>query len=269
MSPARHSHEKLVLEPVRADSEWHAYRLEIDAFPLETERRRHIRSLVENLTAAIREVLRAGPTLWIDSQPLHHDEGAKLYSANARKWSPEMGFCFDPSGPPPRPLQMSDLMDVDYGTPPRIHDRSAIYLAAHPETMPAYKLLAGRGIATLLYFAGQEDAALSRAVAAFMQHSRYALRPLMAPGQFQSFPFYLPLLSSQWIAGTPPQQLSAWLGDAEVYLRESFETKELLLLSQHDLNPVFQRAQLRPLSISAHDSSWTFSIPSDKDPAHA
>jgi hypothetical protein len=210
------------------------------------------------------------PTLWIDSQPLHHEGGRKIFSRNSRGWAPNMGFCFDPSQESPRPVSMSDLMDVDYGTPPKIYDRSAIHVSAYSQTMPAYRLLAGRGICVLLYFRAYapEDSSLLPAVEAFMQHSRDALRPLITSGHFQHFPFYLPLLSSPSIVGKPAQQLTSWLDGVEVYLHESFDAQEMLILSRQDLKPVFQAAHLRPVSIHETNVSWTLLLPSDQEPAH-
>ena len=261
----------LTLEPVLRESGWHAYRLQTGAFPLAEENRRRVGFLVEGLTTALTTVCGLVPTLWVDSQPLHHDGGTKIFSANARAWAPTMGFCFDPSGESPRPLAMSDLMDVDYGTPPKIHDRSAIHISAHAQTMPAYRLLAGRGISVLLYFPAStpEDSGLMHAVEAFIEHSRDALRPLIRSGHFQNFPFYLPLLSSQSIVQIPAQQLTSWMGGVEVYLHESFDAEEMLILSRQDLNLVFRAAHLRPALTDEINVPWTLLLPSDEEPSRA
>ncbi|HLH02846.1 MAG TPA: hypothetical protein VKX25_08750 [Bryobacteraceae bacterium] len=254
----------LLLEAAAAGGGWYAYRLETGAFPLSSDARAELFSMVDALTHAIAAQLSLRPTLWIDTQPLHHGGQAKLYSTHARAWSPEMGFCFDPAGPPPRPLLLSDLMDVDYGTPPKIHDRSAIRVSAHPQTMSAYRLLAGGGVATLLYFAAENDAQLAQGSASFCHHSREAFRPMMSPGHFQTFPFYLPLLTSQTIAGAG-EAISQWLGNGELYLRECFDTQEVVLLSRNDLDPVLRAAGLHPVASGSGNSSWALQHSADLD----
>jgi hypothetical protein len=52
--------------------------------------------------------------------------------------------------------------------------------------------------------------------AGFCQHSRDVFRPMMSPGHFQSFPFYLPLLTAQTIAGRSSEEISHWLGNVEL-----------------------------------------------------
>ncbi len=265
MTKAELSRPELILRTVSTESGWHAFRLETKKFPLDAARRIQVQTLLEKLTAAFSEIAGVRPTMWIDAQPLHEDGGAKLYSANARAWSPDMGFCFDPSGEAPRPLRLSDLMDVDYGTPPKIQDRSAIHVSALAQTMAAYRLLAGRGISTLLSFAVQdaEDERLAQAVQEFMRHSRDALRPLMAPGCFQNFSFYLPLLSSKSVSGASEQQLANWLGGIEVYLHESFDAREVLILSRKDPSAVFEAAQLRRASGITNEGEWILPLRSD------
>jgi len=263
-----HAAAEIILEPIKTESSWHAYRTPVKGYPLPTEARSSLAALVDVLNDAISQTLRAAPTLWIDSQPLHHDGGSKIFSVHSRLWSSKMGFCFDPVGEPPRKIRLSDLMDVDYGTPLKIHDRTAIHVTAFAQSMPAYRLLAGRGVSVLLYFAalGPDDPLLEAAVKQFMQHTRDHLRPLMSPGEFQNYPFYVPLLSTSSIASATAQQLAMWMGDAMVSIHESFDAKELLVLSRHSFNPTLQTAGLQRMSV-ADAGPWAFRNHSDQEGA--
>jgi hypothetical protein len=264
-------YQEIMLEPIATASGWHAYHVPDQTFPLHVRQRKHMAALVEGIADAIARSLGAVPTLWIDSQPLHHDGGSRIFSAHSRAWSSRMGFCFDPAGDPPRKLSMADLMDVDYGTPPKLHDRTSIHISSFEQTLPAYRMLAGRGISTLIFFeaSGPADSGLMKSVDAFMQHTRKYLQLLMSPGSFQGFPFYLPLLSAKSVAQATALQLATWTGNATACLHESFDTRELLFLSRHNLDPVLKTAALRRLSSTDGLSPWGFRIPSDKEPLHA
>ena len=176
-----------------------------------------------------------------------------------------MGFCFDPSAPPPRKLQMADLMDMEYGSPLKLHDRSAIFVGRTRQTLPAYSLLAGRGMSVLLFFAAPDPAAgipdENAAALRYMAHTRDQLRSAMAKDQFQNFDFYLPLLTAAGIASATTQQLATWMGDAEIYLHESADAEELVVLARTDLTPILRSSGMRP---SAHgEGKVPWSLPYD------
>ena len=170
-----------------------------------------------------------------------------------------MGFAFDPAGPSPRTLQFSDLAEATYGTPPKIFDRSAIFVSALKETQPAYRLLAGRGLATLLFFPADDPSGGSspQAIRSFMANSKQVLEPLITSSMFRHHPFYLPLLSSKSSANASGQQLESWLGGAQLLWRENFEDGEMLLLSPHDLAPVFSDLGMSRLSPAEGAVPWS------------
>lgn len=247
---------KMLLEPVEVPHPWTAFRVQLPAFPLKESFRAEIRLFVRHLIRAISQTRRLQPTLWLDTAELHRDGGPRLFSGNARKWSPTMGFGFDPTGPAPRTLEFSDLMDAPWGTPPKIFDRSAILVSNFQETSAAYQTMGGRGIASILFF-GAEVAELPTAVGRFIINSRATLEPLVASNAFKHHNFYLPLLSSSSLSTAKPEGLQAWLGEAEIYLREVFEGNELLLLGKNFV-PVFDQLKMQRSSAPNDEvCAWT------------
>jgi len=253
---------EIVFEPVTAPDPWHAFRVKTSSYPLPAEERVRFAGVVDRLADAFSRRFSAYPTLWLDTQELHRDGGSKLFSQNSGKWSATMGFAFEPTGDPPRPVQMSDLLDVDYGTKVKVYDRSAIFVSNLTQTLPAYKVLAGRGLGAFLFFESDSGSGqkLAAAASAFMKRTQERLRPLMSPGAFQGFRFYLPLLSSAVMTRAGAQQLDAWLGDGTVYLREAFEEQEVFLLARYDCAAVFQDMGMRRLSAADDPVLWGLRI---------
>src|ERR1700733_3003935 len=103
---------QIELKPVEESSPWQGFRVELPAFPLPEQPRAALSFLVTRLIRALAELYGLRPTLWLDTAELHRDGGARLFSSYARRWSPTMGFAFDPTGPAPRTLELSDLMDA-------------------------------------------------------------------------------------------------------------------------------------------------------------
>ena len=260
------SSETIVLVPVSAPPEWHSFRIGV-SFPADPGAREWLLALVFRLVGHLRMSQHLEPTLWLDTQEMHQDGGSKIFSKHARAWSPTMGFAFDPTGPAPRPLEMSDLMDVTYGTPPKIFTRSAIYVSSVRETMPAYSLLAGRGLSTLLLFPLGGVADASTFANAFISKSCEVLQPLMHDGSFQNYDFYFPLLSSKSLENLDAASLNSWLGGTELYLREGLEEKELFLLARFDLAPIFEAMGMRRLSTGNEPLPWELPIEHLLNPA--
>lgn len=253
---------KVILEPVVVPHPWQAFRVQLSAFPLKESSQAEISLLMDHLVRAITQTRKLQPTLWLDTAELHRDGGVRLFSSNARKWSPTMGFAFDPTGPAPRTLEFSDLMDAPWGTPPKISDRSAILVSNLQETTAAYQLMCGRGLASILFF----PAAISElrtAVDRFMSNSRAILEPMVASNAFKHHNFYLPLLSSPSLSKVKPEDLLAWLGETEIYLREVFEGNELLLLGR-DLVPVFEQLEMQRTSANDEAGAWIMALDSQE-----
>jgi hypothetical protein len=257
--PVEHVRE-IVLEPVRCAAPFEAWRVGLPGFSLDPERRREAAFFVLKIVAAAGRVRGLQPRLWLDTRHLHKDRGNKLFSSHARTWAPRMGFCFDPMASPPRKLEMSDLMSMEYGSKLKLDDRSAIFISRQAQTLPAYRVMSGRGMAVLLLFRQPDSAAgamdMDAAANRYMLHTRDQLRGAMAPGQFQNFDFYLPLLTASGVAAATVQQLALWMGEAEVYLHESVETEELIVLARSDLSGTLQSAGMRPLSVAEGRVPW-------------
>jgi hypothetical protein len=237
---------QIELKPVAAPAPWQAFRIELPAFPLPEQPRAALSFLVTRLIRALAEVYGLRPTLWLDTAKLHRDGAARLFSSYARRWSPTMGFAFDPTGPAPRTLELSDLMDAPWGTSPKIYDRSAVVVSNIEQTEEAYRVMSGRGLASMFFFA-VDASALFATIDRFMRNSRATLEPLVASNAFKHHNFYLPLLSADSLVQAGAKDLAAWIGEVEVYCREVFENQEVLLLARRDWEPVFRRLEMRRL----------------------
>lgn len=184
-----------------------------------------------------------------------------MFSSYARRWSPTMGFAFDPTGPAPRTLELSDLMDAPWGTSPKIYDRSAVVVSNVEQTEEAYCLMSGCGLASLFFFA-VDASGLSATIDRFMSNSRATLEPLVASNAFKHHNFYLPLLSADSLVQAGAKDLAAWIGEVEVYCREVFEDQEVLLLARRDWEPVFRRLEMRRLGAGEGSAAWMIPLDS-------
>ena len=221
-----------VLEPVRCADGFAAWRMQTGKLPLEADARPRLARVVAGLIRSAEAALHCSARLWLDTMKLHVDGGSKLFGKHAREWQPDMGFCFDPTEPPPRKLTMSDVLDMDWGTEVKIHDRTAIYIAAGGQTKAAYETMAGRGLAVLMLFAGDAEAAGDK----YNRHTKKELQKAMAEGQFRGFAFYLPLLTAKGVTSATREQLELWLDEAMLYVREDEENGELVIVARTDMD---------------------------------
>ncbi|QEE28343.1 hypothetical protein FTW19_10235 [Terriglobus albidus] len=247
----------LELTPVECASPFQAFCVPDLAFPLSGEVRRPIVDLVKRLLAAAEKIGLTTPALWLDTQQLHQDGGSKVYGSHARQWSPAMGFCFDPSEAAPRKLRFDDLLNMEYGTQPKLADRSCIFVSNVQQSFAAYEVMGGRGVANLLCF---READTLAAAQRYMQHTQKTLKRYMAEGEFQNFKYYFPLLTSGSVAQASAQQLSEWLAEADLYLRESPETKELVIVGGRSLEHLLETAGLQRTGYG-EVSPWALHLP--------
>ncbi len=243
---------EFVFEPVPAPLPWQAFRMHTGKYPIPKEERPRLAEVAQMLSQTLCAALNLTPSVWIDTAELHRDGASSLISPNARAWGPTMGFAFDPTGEPPRSLTLADFMDVDFGTPPPIFMRSAIFVSKPNGTEGARKVLTGRGLQTLLLLNGTADA--------FMKNTLQSLLPLIKEREFQTFRFYLPLLHVKSLEKVHAEDLDAWLGNAQVYIREVFEEGALLLLARTDLEARFRALGMRRLGEGDGPVAWSLSL---------
>ena len=246
---------KLEVEHVECAEQFHAYRLGHLNYPLREPVLGVMTEFFNVLNAMLLDLYGLQATVWLDLKQLHRDGGSRIFSTNARRWSPSPGFCFDPTLSPPRSLEMSDLMDVEYGTAPRIDDRSAMRVTRTAAREEAQIAMMGRATNVLLYFATEKDP--EQQALTYEKYSRTAMRTCMTPGHFQSFDFYLPLLNSKGVQSSTVASLDRWLDGVSVYVREAEESDEVLILSRLDLSAMLERPEFRPLLMQGKDRLQT------------
>lgn len=246
----------LELTPVECAGAFQAFCVPDLTFPFLAEAR-PVLNLVKRLLVAAGKLGLSTPALWLDTQQLHQDGGSKIYGSHARHWSPEMGFCFDPSEAAPRKLRFDDLLNMEYGTQPRLADRSCIFVSNVQQSLAAYEVMGGRGLASLLCF---READTLAAAQRYMRYTQQTLKRYMAEGEFQNFRYYFPLLNSGSIARASTQQLSEWLAETDLYLRESPDTKELVIIGRHPLEHLLETAGLQRTGYG-EVSPWALHLP--------
>jgi hypothetical protein len=163
-------------------------------------------------------------TVWLLMDNLHRDNGVLTLSRNASAWKPAQGLGLWPDQPPPRMTTGTDLLDLEWGSTPRLPYHRVTQLRAAPDVLhTAWTTMFGLGstILTLVPGGGQ----------LMLDETRAALKAPITDESFQDFPFYFPLLDKKAIVTATAEELDRWLGPAQFYLRESEEDKAILLLT--------------------------------------
>jgi hypothetical protein len=224
----------IILKPIAAPSPWQAFLLPVSGFPIgENE----IGSLCEFVRALSIHTL-AEWNLSLEaflqySQIVLGDGRARLV-ANGREWIPEMGLGVWPDREPPSLWTMADFENADMdGTM-----RPLMFQVFRVSTTQEAKLQA----ADVLLDLGAMILALVRGnPESFFDLGRTNLQSMIKEAALRCFPFYVPLLDCHSLLSASSEDLEKWLCGASVYIRQSAEDKGIIIISQQELNSLFQK----------------------------
>lgn len=165
------------------------------------------------------------PGVWLLMDTLHRDGAVQTLSRNARDWSPNMGLGLWPGEPPPRTMTGKDILDLEWGSKPRLAMHKVAGLNAEAGVLhSAWTTMFGFGSTILTLGPGGSKRML--------EETRATLKAPITDEGFQDFPFYFPLLGKKALATATAGELDLWLGSTQVYLRESEEDEAILLLTR-------------------------------------
>lgn len=226
MSTASEANTQNLLECVRVEdtAPWFIYRVPILKFPLEPAKRLQLLTAMRSFVDAIRRAKSWQRSVWLLLDELQHEDAVTEISRNAAVWQPEMGIGLRPEEPSPHYWTSKDLLDREYSaTMPTLK-----HTVVHLETDEAGAELAcqsmtGRG--SLI------QALHSVPAATLLSDWHKVLQPTVEEEGLAAYPLYVPLLG---LASVRSQRgrLEAWMGHADVYLRESAEDSAVVIVSR-------------------------------------
>lgn len=223
-SPGQESDRRIQGEEFALPGRWAGYRIPT-RFPIrrEAERDRLEQALWTLLSRLHPADSQPGVFLLMDN--LHRDNAVLRLSRNARDWRPTMGLGLWPDQPPPRTMTGADILDLEWGTTPRLPMHKVAGLGADSDMLhTAWTTMFGLGSSILTLGTGGAKRMLAE--------TRQALKAPITDEGFQDFPFYFPLLGKKALSKATVEELDSWLGSTQLYLRESEEDKAILLLTR-------------------------------------
>jgi hypothetical protein len=203
---------------------WSGYAIPL-SFPIKREReRRELLGFLWDLSLSLFPTAEAEPSAWLLMDNLHRDDAVLRLSRNARDWKPTYGIGLWPNQEPPRMTTREDILNMEWGSKPRLPYHSVTMLHATGTILhSAWSTMFGTGSTILTLGAGGGSALLAAT-------REYLKRPI-TDESFQDFPFYFPLLGKKTLQHATASELDGWLGPTRLYLRESEEDNAVLLLA--------------------------------------
>jgi hypothetical protein len=204
---------------------WAGYAISLH-FPFDHERkRRELLAFLWDLSLSLFSPADADLTAWLLMDNLHRDNAVLRFTRNAREWKPTFGLGIWPNQPPPRMLLREDILNMEWGTKPPVPYHRVTRLNATGSMLhTAWSTMFGTGSTILTVVPGGGGSLLNTT-------REYLKRPI-TDENFQSFPFYFPLLGLHTLHDATAAQMEGWLGPTQLYLRESEEDNAVLLLAR-------------------------------------
>ena len=204
---------------------WSGYAIPLD-FPLPHERkRRELFAFLWDLSLSLFTPADADLTAWLLMDNLHRDDAVLRLSRNARDWKPTYGLGLWPDQVPPSMLKREDILDMEWGSKPRLPYHSVTMLHATGSMLhSAWSTMFGTGSTVLTLGSGGG--------ASLLDTTREYLKRPITDESFMDFPFYFPLLGRNALLHATASQMEGWLGLTQLYLRESEEDNAVLLLAR-------------------------------------
>lgn len=197
------------------------WQLEVGRLPVPSDGRPAIALFLQSLMHALAGRYQLTETVWLEATHIHEEGTTKLIGPHARAWVPRTGFGIHPKGPLPRMWTDDDFSGAPFGYKIPVFNNQVFEISRSTGHSSAIETMAGRGVLMILLLNGT--------VQAFKQQMNTVLGSLVKEHSFHAYPYFFPLLTA---SEAEDAQLQTWMGNADVYIRESAEDKAILIFSR-------------------------------------
>ena len=205
-------------------SAFFAYLVDIGAYPLPMKARSRYAKALEQLTKQLC-THSAEHLVVLQCDELHRDNAIQQLAKQAALWQPEMGLGVYPDQPPPAAWDDMTLLDRDYSEqmPPLKH---TVVLIGGEETGKADAVARMAGTGGLVQVGSSKDSP------SLLAEWKQTLLAFIEDEGFRAYPIYIPLFHAGSFTVTADKLWKELAGSCNVYLRESFEDKALLVMTR-------------------------------------
>ncbi len=223
-----------VLKRIASPPEWEALLLPVDAFPIPDVKQIFAsESLINAIVTAATGQWRLSLESFVQVEQSDAKECRAILAKYAPEWIPDVGLGIWPDREPPAAHTQDEFLKLQLGQKFRKLTYPVLRITETPKAKSeATRLMVPFG-PLLVILTADIDTFLEKA-------SAVLLAPIQDPS-FTSYPFNVPLLEAKSIASATGAQLEAWMCGAEVYIRQSFEDKGMLILSRRVLTPMLKQ----------------------------
>lgn len=219
------------IEMVAVSPPYYAAQVKVSGFPVAADGAARLRAF---LTAVVQAAASGGLNMNAFLQYEYLANGRDVVNPHLPEWRPEIGLGVWPNRPPPELWKISDLFRMAGGERiPLMYQVARITTGPRAESQ-AFGLLLGTGMIMAVVHGGSINELLARYKDTYL--------PTIKQANLRILPFYVPLLDLKSLQSSHAGDLSKWLGGARLYLRESPQDKAVVVVTDSDLNALFERA---------------------------
>lgn len=218
------------IEMVAVPPPYYAAQLKVGGYPVAADGASKLRAF---LTAVVQAASSGGLNMNTFLQYEYLPDGRAVVNPHLPDWRPEIGLGVWPNRPPPELWKISDLFRMAGGERvPLMYQVARITTGPKAESQ-AFGLLLGTGMTVAVMHGGSTEELLARYKETYL--------PTIKQANLRILPFYVPLLDLKSLQSSHPGDLSKWLEGARLYLRESPLDNAVVVVSDIDLNSLFER----------------------------
>jgi hypothetical protein len=179
----------------------------------------------------------AGKQIEVFLQDEYLANGKQEFDRHGSQWFPEAGLGIWPDRPPPRLWKTTDLFRMARGE--KIPLKYSLYhiSAANGAPMQAVEKMTGTGMVVAVVHSGSTKELLNYYKATYL--------PSIEEPNLRISRFFAPLLDRKSLENRKIEEISRWLGNASLYLRESPEDRGVIIIADHDLGPLLKQTGAR------------------------
>lgn len=220
----------VALLPLAAPRPWHAFLVEMSAFPAPLYELRPVHRTIEALVSRVAARRRLTRQVFVQVQQIARGgDAAERIGTHAARWLPQLGMGVWPDRPAPYTRTMKDFEHLGAGEMPEVIFFQVLHVTG-PAEARAHCVETMMGLGTTVQILAAEEEA------AYLARIGPVLSAPITERSFQQFPLYAPLLEARSVAGAGSADLGRWLGGAALYVRESREDGGVLLLADGPLD---------------------------------